>query len=100
MSLKWHGQPLHGDGRELKPQLLDFSELRNVSSPWLAANAFHLPFLPGAFDFMACSSVLHHSSDSEVVKLIVELRQCAAPRTDSTGFGAPFDSTAAAVEFA
>jgi hypothetical protein len=27
MSLKWQfGQPVRGDGRELKPQLLDFSE--------------------------------------------------------------------------
>jgi hypothetical protein len=150
MSLKWQfGQPVRGDGRELKPQLLDFPEpdivkknlrdiarinrwfgghrallrllrelvhprgqfsvldvgaasrdmgkricrhfrsatmistdhhsshLRNASSPPLAANAFHLPFLPGAFDFVACSSVLHHFSDSEVVKLIVELRQFA-----------------------
>lgn len=149
MSLKWQFcQPVRGDGRELKPQLLDFSEpnmvkknlrdiarinrwfggrallrllrklvrpkdqfsvldvgtpsgdmgkcickhfrnptvistdhhsshLRNASSPRLAANAFHLPFLPGAFDFMACSSVWHQFSDSEVVKLIVELRRSA-----------------------
>ena len=43
----------------------------------VAANAFQLAFLPNAFDFVLCSSVLHHFGDHEVIKLIEQLRRVA-----------------------
>jgi SAM-dependent methyltransferase len=51
--------------------------LRRASGPRLAADAFQLPFLPKTFDFVLCSSVLHHFSDCEVIELIAELRRFA-----------------------
>ena len=51
--------------------------LRDAPGPRVAADAFQLPFLPGAFDFVFCSSFLHHFSDLEVIELIVELRRFA-----------------------
>jgi SAM-dependent methyltransferase len=51
--------------------------LRRTPGPRLAADAFQLPFLPKTFDFVLCSSVLHHFSDCEVIELIAELRRFA-----------------------
>ena len=51
--------------------------LRDAPAPRVAADAFQLPFLPKAFDFVVCSSVLHHFSDCEVIELIAELRRFA-----------------------
>jgi SAM-dependent methyltransferase len=51
--------------------------LRNAPGPRVAADAFQLPFCPKAFDFVLCSSVLHHFSDCEVIELIAELRRFA-----------------------
>ena len=51
--------------------------LRRALGPRVAANAFQLPFLPNAFDFVLCSSVLHHFGDHEVIKLIEQLRRVA-----------------------
>ena len=51
--------------------------LHNARSPRVAADAFQLPFLPKAFDFVLCSSLLHHFPDSEVIKLVAELRRVA-----------------------
>src|SRR5712672_3251986 len=34
--------------------------LRDAPKPRVAADAFQLPFLPGAFDLVFCSSFLHH----------------------------------------
>jgi SAM-dependent methyltransferase len=51
--------------------------LRRAPGPRLAADAFQLPFLPKTFDFVLCSSVLHHFSDCEVIELIAELRRFA-----------------------
>jgi 2-polyprenyl-3-methyl-5-hydroxy-6-metoxy-1,4-benzoquinol methylase len=48
--------------------------LRNAPGPRVAADAFQLPFLPNAFDFVLCSSVLHHFPSAQVVELIAELR--------------------------
>ena len=36
--------------------------------------ALSLPFHPGTFDFVVCSSVLHHFPDNEVVDLIRQIR--------------------------
>ncbi|HWZ80342.1 MAG TPA: class I SAM-dependent methyltransferase, partial [Candidatus Sulfotelmatobacter sp.] len=51
--------------------------LRRAPGPRLAADAFQLPFLPKSFDFVLCSSFLHHFSDCEVIELIAELRRFA-----------------------
>jgi hypothetical protein len=51
--------------------------LTQCRSPRVAADAFHLPFLPKAFDFVLCSSLLHHFPDSEVIKLAAGLRRVA-----------------------
>jgi 2-polyprenyl-3-methyl-5-hydroxy-6-metoxy-1,4-benzoquinol methylase len=51
--------------------------LRNAPGPRVAADAFQLPFFPKAFDFVLCSSVLHHFSDCEAIELIAELRRFA-----------------------
>jgi ubiquinone/menaquinone biosynthesis C-methylase UbiE len=48
--------------------------LHNAPGPRVAADAFQLPFLPNAFDFVLCSSVLHHFPDRQVIELIAELR--------------------------
>src|SRR5579863_7398477 len=51
--------------------------LRNATSPRVVADAFQLPFAKHAFDFVLCSSVLHHFPDYEVVDMISTLRQFA-----------------------
>jgi hypothetical protein len=43
------------------------AHLRSAALPRLAADAFSLPFHPGTFDFVVCSSMLHHFPDNEVV---------------------------------
>src|SRR5580700_2039376 len=48
--------------------------LRNAPGPRVAADAFRLPVLPNAFDFVLCSSVLHHFPSRQVIDLIAELR--------------------------
>jgi SAM-dependent methyltransferase len=53
------------------------AHLRNTALPRVAADAFRLPFLPGAFDFVICSSVLHHFPDGQVVDLIRKTRSFA-----------------------
>lgn len=50
------------------------AHLRSAALPRLAADAFSLPFHPGTFDFVVCSSVLHHFPDNEVVDLIRQIR--------------------------
>jgi hypothetical protein len=51
--------------------------LRGAASPRVVADAFHLPFPKQAFDFVLCSSVLHHLPDCEVVEMIGSLRHLA-----------------------
>lgn len=53
------------------------AHLRNTALPRVAADAFRLPFLPGTFDFVICSSVLHHFPDGQVVDLIRKTRSFA-----------------------
>jgi 2-polyprenyl-3-methyl-5-hydroxy-6-metoxy-1,4-benzoquinol methylase len=48
--------------------------LRNAPGPRVAGDAFQLPFLPNSFDFVLCSSVLHHFPNRQVIELIAELR--------------------------
>jgi 2-polyprenyl-3-methyl-5-hydroxy-6-metoxy-1,4-benzoquinol methylase len=48
--------------------------LRHASSPRVVADAFQLPFASHSFDFVLCSSVLHHFPDSGVVDMISRLR--------------------------
>jgi 2-polyprenyl-3-methyl-5-hydroxy-6-metoxy-1,4-benzoquinol methylase len=48
--------------------------LDKASGPRVVADAFRLPFQPNAFDFVLCSSFLHHFSDREAMELIDGLR--------------------------
>lgn len=73
------GKCIRGRFRNATVTSLDLKShhLRGAEGPRLAADAFHLPFLPGAFDFVFCSSFLHHFPDRRVIDLIAELRRCA-----------------------
>jgi SAM-dependent methyltransferase len=51
--------------------------LRGAPSPRIVADALALPFSKRTFDFVLCSSVLHHFGDCEVVKTIASLRPFA-----------------------
>jgi 2-polyprenyl-3-methyl-5-hydroxy-6-metoxy-1,4-benzoquinol methylase len=53
------------------------THLRSAPSPRVVADALRLPFQPGAFDFVLCSSVLHHFQDHEVIEMIAALRPFA-----------------------
>ena len=53
------------------------AHLRNAPSPRVVADALRLPFQPRAFDFVLCSSVLHHFRDREVIEMIAALRPFA-----------------------
>ena len=48
--------------------------LRHAPSPRVVADALQLPFARRSFDFVLCSSVLHHFPDSGVVDMISTLR--------------------------
>ena len=50
------------------------SHLRNAPSPRVVADALELPFPTGSFDFVLCSSVLHHFPDDRVIDMIAKLR--------------------------
>lgn len=52
-----------------------FSEIAAVR-----ADAFHLPFIDGEFDFAMCSLFTHHFRDDLVIKLLRELNRVAARR--------------------
>jgi SAM-dependent methyltransferase len=43
----------------------------------VAADAFALPFADGSFDFVMCSSFLHHFSSDDVAALLKEMRRIA-----------------------
>jgi 2-polyprenyl-3-methyl-5-hydroxy-6-metoxy-1,4-benzoquinol methylase len=51
--------------------------LRDAPSPRVVADALRLPFARHAFDFVLCSSVLHHFPDCQVVDMIYTLRHFA-----------------------
>jgi SAM-dependent methyltransferase len=53
------------------------AHLRNAASPRVVADALRLPFRSQAFDFVLCSSVLHHFRDHEVIEMIAALRPFA-----------------------
>lgn len=51
--------------------------LMTANTAKVAADAFALPFADGSFDFVMCSSFLHHFSNGEVVALLREMRRVA-----------------------
>jgi len=51
--------------------------LLRATPPRVTADAFRLPFRPAAFDFVLCSSLLHHFPDREAAELISTLRPLA-----------------------
>lgn len=51
--------------------------LSRAEAPKVAADAFRLPFRHGTFDFVFCSSFLHHFPDWEAVELIAAFRPYA-----------------------
>jgi SAM-dependent methyltransferase len=51
--------------------------LAQAADPKLVADAFHLPFRPGSFDFVFSSLFLHHFTDEQVVELFVSFRSIA-----------------------
>ena len=73
------GKCLAGHFRNAKVVSLDHrtTHLRNAPSPRVVADALRLPFAKQAFDFVLCSSVLHHFPDCEVTDMISELRHFA-----------------------
>jgi ubiquinone/menaquinone biosynthesis C-methylase UbiE len=51
--------------------------LAQAEGPRVVADAFRLPFGPGAFDYVFCSLFLHHFADEEVVKLLAAFARVA-----------------------
>jgi SAM-dependent methyltransferase len=51
--------------------------LHDAALPRVVADALHLPFPKQSFDFVLCSSVMHHFPDCEVVEMIRSLRHHA-----------------------
>ena len=51
--------------------------LHNAASPRVAADALHLPFAKRAFDFVLCSSLLHHFDDRHAIEMVSALRPFA-----------------------
>jgi SAM-dependent methyltransferase len=51
--------------------------LRCTKGTRVIADAFHLPFRPASFDFVFCSSFLHHFPDGVVMELIASMHRVA-----------------------
>jgi SAM-dependent methyltransferase len=51
--------------------------LMTADTAKVAADAFALPFADGSFDFVMCSSFLHHFSNGDVVVLLREMHRIA-----------------------
>jgi len=73
------GESIRGRFRNATVISLDRSSLHlhRAEAPKVTADAFRLPFKHGSFDFVLCSSFLHHFSDSRAIELIAALRQVA-----------------------
>lgn len=73
------GKCLSRHFRNVKVVSLDHRlvHLRNAASPRVVADALRLPFAKHAFDFVLCSSVLHHFPDCQVVDMVSTLRHFA-----------------------
>jgi len=56
------------------------SHLRSCAGPRVVGDAFALPFSPRSFDYVFCSQLLHHFSDSDVVRLLARFGQVARKR--------------------
>ncbi|MBV8864900.1 MAG: methyltransferase domain-containing protein [Acidobacteriaceae bacterium] len=48
----------------------NWTNLEKAPRPKLIANAFELPFRNETFDYVLCSSFLHHFADAEVIRLL------------------------------
>ncbi len=53
------------------------THLRRAVSPCVVADAFALPFCRHSFDFVFCSSLLHHFTDRSAVALVKDLLRFA-----------------------
>jgi SAM-dependent methyltransferase len=53
------------------------SHLQNAPSPRVIADALQLPFRKSAFDFVLCSSGLHHFPDDEAIDMVATPRPFA-----------------------
>jgi len=53
------------------------TNLIQAPDPKLIADAFALPFKDGSFDYVFCSSFLHHFSDEQIVELFGGFRRIA-----------------------
>ncbi len=64
---------------EAKVTCLDCHEtnMELAPHPKLLADAFQLPFGPGAFDYVLCSLFLHHFTDEQVVQLLISFYAAA-----------------------
>jgi SAM-dependent methyltransferase len=51
--------------------------LREAPSPRVVADALLVPFRARSFDFVLCSSFLHHFHDADVIRLIASLQHLA-----------------------
>ena len=56
---------------------LNWTNLERASQPKLIADAFSLPFAPSSFDYVLCSSFLHHFEDEQVRELLREFYRVA-----------------------
>jgi SAM-dependent methyltransferase len=62
------------------PVTLDYARERTAQTPEIelhAANAFALPFAPGAFDLVTASLFLHHFDHADAVRLLASFRRIA-----------------------
>ena len=53
------------------------SHLEECSAPRVVGDGFALPFVSRSFDYVFCSLFLHHFTDDEVVKLLLEMGRVA-----------------------
>ncbi len=48
----------------------NLTNLRDAPMPKVISDAFRLPFAPATFDYVLCSSFLHHFPDDQIVELL------------------------------
>ncbi len=53
------------------------SHMQSAVSPQVAADALALPFASASFDFVLCSSLLHHFSEDQAITLLREMHRLA-----------------------
>lgn len=75
------GYRLHILATDLHPQTLGMARQATAAEPDVdvgVADALALPFADGAFDFVLCSTMLHHFDGDEAVTVLTEMRRVAA----------------------